>query len=100
MKGLNMLFLGGGLLLIVLFFLGAYKVKEGFGTRTLSVEISAISKDETTALQRLKNSCLIYRGGSSPTYNNDGAITNVTYTTIRDGLVKASGTCTQTYSSK
>lgn len=103
-KGLNMLVLGLGLLLVVLFFLGAYKVKEGFAdekTKTKTESITGIDKDQKSAFLRLKSKCLTISDGDYEqkdyTYNNDATIDDVTYTTNK-GLIMATGKCTRTYS--
>ena len=49
-KGVNMLVLGGGLLLVVLFFLGAFAVKEGFQENSgFTVESTASYKNTDTS---------------------------------------------------
>ena len=103
-KGLNMLVLGGGLLLVVLFFLGAYKVKEGFEEQpeiyTYTVAYSKVDKDKKGALQRITNMCTnSYEPVVGYTYNNDAKIddSTVTYTKTNQGQIMATGTCIRTF---
>ncbi len=64
-SGLNMLILVGGLLLLFLFFWGAYKVKDGFDSCNQTYSMSLGSKGSSTkndSLQHIETLCSQYDG--------------------------------------
>ena len=104
-KDVNMLFLGGGLLLVVLFFLGAYKVKEGFiessGT-TVKYNQAYLTSDGTTGEAwaksliepGLKTTCSQTATSAGGTNSTLGTITyTVTGTTAKKTKFQGSATC-------